>query len=601
MREGNGAVANLDARSEYLRRLDARRTVAERLALTERRIGTARLVVFLAGVAMLWIVLVPHRLPEASLLLPAAVFVGLMLRHERVITSRHGAERSAVFYEAGQRRLDEQWAGNGEAGERFLDAEHPYANDLDLFGRGSLFELLCTARTRAGEETLARWLLQPASPDDSEQRQEAVGELRGRLDLREELALLGVNVRAGLHPEALARWGTTPPILASRDARRAAIALSVATVLALAASLITARSLPLALLLVIQAIFGWSLRARVQRVVRAVALPGEDLALLSGLLARIEREPVRARRLLTLRRSLDTDGVPPSRRIAQLQRLVHLLDARKNQFFAPFAPLLLWTTHCAFAIEAWRSVAGSHLPQWLATVGEFEALAALAGYAYEHPSDPFAEVISHGPLFAAEQLGHPLIPLQRCVRNDVRLDDDLRVLIVSGSNMSGKSTLLRTVGTNAVLALAGAPVRAARLRISPLALGASIRIQDSLQTGSSRFYAEITRLRQLVDIARGSPLLFLLDEILHGTNSHDRRIGAEAVVRSLVELGAIGLVTTHDLALAHIVEALAPHAANVHFEDHLEDGQMRFDYRMRDGVVQKSNALELMRAVGLKV
>jgi DNA mismatch repair ATPase MutS len=177
-----------------------------------------------------------------------------------------------------------------------------------------------------------------------------------------------------------------------------------------------------------------------------------------------------------------------------------------------------------------------------------------------------------------------------------------QALVISGSNMSGKSTLLRTVGTNAVLALAGAPVRAARLALSPLALGATLRVQDSLQDGASRFYAEITRLAQIVGLAAGErPLLFLLDEILAGTNSHDRRIGAEAIVRGLVARGAIGLVTTHDLALAAIADALAPAGENVHFADHLEDGRIAFDYLMHSGVVTKSNALELMRAVGLEV
>jgi DNA mismatch repair ATPase MutS len=166
--------------------------------------------------------------------------------------------------------------------------------------------------------------------------------------------------------------------------------------------------------------------------------------------------------------------------------------------------------------------------------------------------------------------------------------------------MSGKSTLLRTVGVNAVLALAGAPVRASRLTISPLALGATLRIQDSLQAGTSRFYAEIQRFRHIMDLTAGNrPVLFLLDEILHGTNSHDRALGAEAIVRGLLERGAIGLVTTHDLALSAVADGLAPRAANVHFADELKDGQMFFDYRIRAGVVRKSNALELMRAVGL--
>jgi DNA mismatch repair ATPase MutS len=236
-------------------------------------------------------------------------------------------------------------------------------------------------------------------------------------------------------------------------------------------------------------------------------------------------------------------------------------------------------------------------------VGELEALSSLAGHSYERPQDPFPELAEGGACFEGEGLGHPLIPESRNVRTDLRLSDErLRVLIVSGSNMSGKSTLLRTLGTNTVLALAGATVRARRLRLSPLQVGASIRIQDSLQAGASRFYAEITRLRQIVGLtAEPPPVLFLLDEILHGTNSHDRRIGAEGVVRGLIERGAIGLVTTHDLTLARIADELAPQAANVHFEDHLEGGKMSFDYQLRPGIVQRSNALELMRSVGLEV
>jgi len=278
------------------------------------------------------------------------------------------------------------------------------------------------------------------------------------------------------------------------------------------------------------------------------------------------------------------------------------LDARRNELFGALAARVLWGTQLAFAIERWRTMYGPALARWLAAVGEIEALCALAGYAYEHPEDPFPEIVEAGPCFEAEGLGHPLIGAQRCVRNDVRLGADCRVFVVSGSNMSGKSTLLRSVGTAAVLAQAGAPVRARRLRLSPLHVGASIRIVDSLQAGTSHFYAEITRLRQLMDLTgRQPPLLFLLDEILHGTNSHDRGIGAEAVIRGFVARGAIGLVTTHDLALARVAEQLAPRAANVHFEDHLENGQMTFDYRMRPGVVQKSNAVALMRAVGLEV
>lgn len=270
--------------------------------------------------------------------------------------------------------------------------------------------------------------------------------------------------------------------------------------------------------------------------------------------------------------------------------------------FAPIAFILLWDIHFAFALEAWRRNFGGAVPRWIAAVGEMEALCALSGYAYERPADPFAEIQEETPCLIGEGMGHPLLPEDHCVRNDIHLDGELCVLIVSGSNMSGKSTLLRTIGTNAVLALAGAPVRAHRLRISPVSIGASIRVVDSLQTGSSRFYAEITRLSHMMDIAKGpQPLLFLLDELLHGTNSHDRRIGAEAIIKALVDRNAIGLLTTHDLALSQIADIIAPRGENVHFEDRIVDGRIVFDYRLHPGTVQHSNALELMRSVGIQI
>jgi len=259
-------------------------------------------------------------------------------------------------------------------------------------------------------------------------------------------------------------------------------------------------------------------------------------------------------------------------------------------------------TQFAFAIEKWRSSCGPSIGPWLKTVGEFEALCALAGFAYEHPDDPFPEIADGSLVFEAQDLRHPLVPVSQCVPNSVRLEKDLQLMVVSGSNMSGKSTLLRTVGINTVLALAGAPVRARRMRLSPVGIGTTLRIQDSLQAGTSRFYAEIQRIHHIMELTRGRlPVLFLLDEILHGTNSHDRAVGAEAIVKGLIDRGAIGLVTTHDLALAKVADSLSPRAENVHFEDNMVDGKTVFDYRMGPGVVNKSNALALMRAVGLDV
>src|SRR5579862_391835 len=582
----------------YPRKLEERRLVVRRSLQQERRMSLARLAVFISGVGVALIAFDTGGLSAWWIALPVGVFIVLVRVHDRIITRRRRAERGVAFYERGMARLEHRWMGTGNPGERFCDPHHPYAADLDMFGRGSLFELLCTARTQAGESTLAGWLNAPAAPDLVRARQAAVAELRPRLDLREDLALLGEDVRAGLDADTLTAWAAAPRVLETGPWRIAAAALTLLAVAA-AGAWMTAHvgPIPLLVALAAEALLAVVVWTGIAQVIQAAQHPERELELFGQMLRRLEGETWSSPHLTGMHAALATAGEPASQRIAHLHRLIHLLDARKNQLFAPLSALVLWTTQLGLAIEAWRVQTGPAIGRWLAAVGEIEAVNALAGYAYEHPDDPFPELVDDGLRFDAAQLGHPLIPEARCVRNDVQLDAGLRVLLVSGSNMSGKSTLLRSVGTNVVLALAGAPVRVQRLRLSPLAVGASLRTLDSLHDGTSRFYAEITRLRQLMDLTRGPlPLLFLLDEILHGTNSHDRGIGAEAIVRGFVGRGAIGIVTTHDLALTRLAESL-PAAVNTHFEDHLENGTMHFDYRMQPGVVNKSNALALMRAV----
>ena len=591
---------------EYRARLDQRRAALQSHNRLDARYSAARLMVFVAGVvlAVAW-----WRGMAAPwfLALPVVAFAVLMQRHDRMIRARDAATRAIAFYERGLARIEDRWSGTGEPGDRFRDDRHLYANDLDLFGRGSLFELLSLARTRAGEETLASWLKTASPADEIRTRQQAIDELTPALDLREALALAGAEVGASVDSAALVRWAEGAPVLPRQWLRGVAAFLTVNAVATAAFWAVTGNSGPFIALVVAEVLFSVPQRRRIQQALHAAEGPARDLDVLAHVLERLERERFSSARLVALREGLDTAGVPASRAIGTLRWLVELHDWQHNQFFAPLAAALLWGTHLAWAIEQWRRQHGAQVGAWLRTVGEFEALGSLSAYRYEHPDASFPDIVDSTPqdrrgLFEGIGLGHPLIPQTQMVRNDVRLTGDLRLLIVSGSNMSGKSTLLRTVGINAVLALAGAPVCATSLRLSPFVIGATLRIQDSLQEGRSRFYAEITRLRELTDVARGPvPLLFLLDELFHGTNSHDRLIGASGVLRSLLDRGAIGLITTHDLALTAVANELAPRAANVHFEDHFEHGDLHFDYRMKPGPVTRSNALALMRAVGLDV
>ena len=592
-----------DPAEAYRTRLADRRAVHGRLTRADLQFSYLRLGVF--GLAVLIAVAAWQQvLSTWLLLLPAAAFVVLLRRHERVIRQRDEAARAIAFYERGLARIEDRWPGTGEPGDRFRDDEHLYANDLDLFGRGSLFELLSIARTRAGEARLARWLTSPSAPEDIAARQEAVAECAPLLDLREQLSMAGSAVAAGVHENDLIDWAEAPPTLRPAAARWIAVALTTAVVVTGVMWLSGGSEGPLQIALAIQVGFAWPLQRRVEHALHRAAAAARDLDILGHLLEKLEQHQFSTPRLQSLRQAIDAGDGRASSSIRLLSQLVELHDWQHNLIFLVLSLPFLWGTHLAWAMEAWRTRHGRHIRGWLEAVAEVEALSSLSAFKFEHPRDPFPEIVTTDATahFDGRELGHPLLPEARCVRNDVEMNESHRLLVISGSNMSGKSTLLRTVGINAVLALAGAPVRAASLRMSPLQIGATLRIQDSLQEGRSRFYAEITRVRKLADLSRGStPLLFLLDELFHGTNSHDRLIGASGVLRSLLDHGAIGMVTTHDLALTSIARALAPRAVNVHFEDWFEGGEIHFDYRMKPGPVTRSNAIALMRAVGLDV
>jgi hypothetical protein len=613
-----------DPAAVYHDRLVAQRFAHTRLEALNANFAYARLALFALVIATTFIAWRGAIRPWALLPLGAG-FVLLVLRHERVIRSRDAAARAISYYERGLARIEDRWAGTGEPGSRFRDEHHPYAADLDLFGHGSVFELLSTVRTRAGEEELAGWLLSGAKPDVIRARQQAVAELGPAVTLREQMAVDG-GILPIVDSARLRDWADQEPLGRLRLLRLTTYAAATAAVAATVFLVVTGNLLPLAVL------FGLQLAARqvsgncVERVLYVASDKARDLHTLSRLFLHIESAAFSAGRLAKLRGVL-VAPVSASHSIRFLRRLserhawshslplipvglfvygVYGAEWALNLALVVASALLLFSPVLALGVDRWRRVYGGRVGTWLAALAEFEATLALATYHFEHPQDPFPTIEADGPrpnpVFDGKGLGHPLLPSRAMVRNDVRLTASSQLLIVSGSNMSGKSTLLRTVGVNAVLASAGAPVRATSLRISPLSIGATLRIQDSLQDGRSRFFAEITRIRELVDLAAGPvPLLFLLDELLHGTNSHDRLIGASGILRGVIARNAIGLITTHDLALTAIADQLGAHAANVHFEDSFEDGEILFDYRIKLGPVTRSNALALIRAVGLEL
>jgi len=587
---------------EYRKRLKERESRVAHYEKLHIRLGNIRLALALVAAGMAWESIWRHAFSYWWLAVPAVVFASMAVYHSRVLRARAAGQRRAAFYRTGIARIEDRWVGTGQTGERFNDPHHVYAADLDLFGRGSLFELLSIARTRMGEETLAEWLLAPSAVDQISERHSAVRELSEQLDFREHLAILGEDASVGIYPEALLDWAEAPDQLKPAWLQWLAPILVIAGVLGAVIWWYLGIATPFLLIVLIEAILGYLLRKKREEVLHGSEKAFRHLDLFSGILARIEQHTFRASRLQSLQGELSSHQLEGSRAVEGLRTIVDLIDSRDNVIVRILDVPLMYSVQVAFAAERWRRAHGHAVRSWLSVIGEIEALICFATYSYEHPDDPFPDFVQGSACFEAGGIGHPLISAATCIRNDVNLSDGRHVLLVSGSNMSGKSTLLRSVGINAVLAMAGAPVRAHRLRMSPLQVGASIRVNDSLQEGSSRFYAEITRLRKLFDLADRNPaLLFLLDELLQGTNSNDRRIGAEGIVFALLNRGAVGLVSTHDLALADIGGSLNGQLYNVHFQEEFENGRMLFDYKLREGVVTKSNGLALMRSIGLDV
>jgi MutS-like protein len=593
-------AADSTPHKEYSLRLKARELEAARLQRKHLWLGNIRIAVFIAIFIQCWITGKTGSPSLYWLLVPIALFVFLVVAHRRILTALNMAKRAVSVYSRGLARMEDRWAGSGETGEEFKDPLHAYAEDLDILGEGSLFHLLSTARTNMGKQCLARWLLSPADVQKIQERQAAVAELKPRLGFREDLAVSGESDRIAAKPEALIAWAQEESGL--NDGRWWAAGLAVFSIAALVFGFMVMWT-PFIISLLINGIITSRARHRLEKIFAGVGDTHKDLDSLALLLQRIEVEKFHSPMLQQLQARLLTQGQPPSTCIARLDTLADLDDSRHNWFVRIFDIPLLYSMQIAFALERWRRTCGSGIEAWLDVVGEIEALTSIAAYAYEHPLDPFPEFAPSlsETCFQGDALGHPLLPADKCVRNDVRLGGNSQVLLVSGSNMSGKSTYLRVVGINAVLAMMGAPVRATRLRLSHVAVGASMRVSDSLQKGISHFYAEIKRLRQVVDLSSAQPTLFLLDEVLQGTNSHDRRVGTEGVLRTLIRNGAIGLVTTHDLALTSLEQVFPEHVRNAHFQERFEDERLSFDYCLRSGVVTTSNGIELMKSIGLDV
>ena len=579
-------------------------------ALADARSGQSIAVLLVAAAALLFLAMgflavtrrtVPLWYPPLSLPV-AAVSVRKYLRNR---TAALRFSRLAGWYRRGVARLQGTWAGTGVAGDEFSDPNHVFERDLNLFGKGSLFELLCTTRTEMGRRRLAGWLLEAPSLSETLARQEAIRELTTRTSLREEIALLGEFEFEGAKWETFGEWLDAPAAPFRASARLLALVTSISLAVLFLAGF--DKALPwggllpwMAALGGFHALYGLARRAQTKAAIESLRMVGSEIGVFRRGLALLGRQELRSPKLNGLVRRVRHGGAAKS--VRTLERLIRALEQRNKEWFFLPSTALLFATQICMAVEQWRQKHRASMAEWLDAWAEFEALNALAGYAYEHPENTYPQFTEGGARFEGEALGHPLLAENACIRNDVSLDGVTRFYIVSGSNMTGKSTLLRAIGVNAVLALAGAPVRARSLRLSRFSICASISLGDSLLNGKSKFLAEVERLRQTIELASGErPVLFLIDEIFSGTNSRDRTVLAESVARTLTGHGAVGALSTHDLALTGMVERTELRGSNVHMGCRDGGGPLDFDYLLKPGVTEESNALDIARMVGIAV
>ena len=600
-------------RDGYAARAAAHAAERDREQARSRVIARLRLAAFLPAAALL-IWFLSGGAPIAALAASLALFLAfgiLVVRHARV-------EERAAWFDAlhtvnarGLARVERRWDAlpPGHAPDGVDTATHPYALDLDLFGRASLFQWLGPAGTPPGGRTLAGWLLAPAPPETILARQGGVVELAPRVEWREQFAAHGVlagGASAG-DVERFLRWAESGPTFGQRQTgiRLAVFTLTAGIWLLIALQL---AGVVAAGLWVIPLVAGLVLSfATTKPVMDAFDRAGggqRALGRYAALLEHATGTPLAAPWLAAVQQRLSAHGASAPRCMRRLNRILGFSELRTGAALLhfPIQALTLYDFYVLFALDRWRAEAGARVRGWFEALAELDALTALAGVRHDHP-DWCLPTLAASPVYDAAGLGHPLIPGERRVTNDVRLGPPGTLLLVTGSNMSGKSTMLRAVGLSAVLGQAGSVVCASRLDLPPADLQTSIRVQDSLELGLSYFMAALARLKAVVDAAEHRhgerTLLYLLDEILQGTNSAERGIAVQAVAKHLLEAGAIGAMTTHDLNLAH-EEPLRSAAKLVHFTEVIgEDGQMRFDYRLREGLATSRNALRLMQMIGI--
>ncbi len=593
-------------REYYQKRYDRYGKLAKKLAKSADRISNMRLFVFVVGCILGIAFYRMLYLSLGALILAALGFAYLVIRHNRVLRIKGYVLALYTINENSLKRLDGKWTSFPDVGEDFKDENHAYAIDLDIFGRGSLFQWLNSTQTIFGRRRLKEVLTQlPDHPEEIKQRQDAILDLSGKLTWRQRFIAEGmINTSKLTDVEPLLNWADEINEFYCRPIVKVVFRIMPIVTTLLIIFYYISSLVPFywpLLALVVQALILFSFSKERSRALNAVFKYEGSIKVYYRMLRLLENRRFSTDLLNKFQSQLrNKDNMPAFIQVEKLAKIADSIASRGNAIFLIINIITLWDFQCMIALEGWKKRSGPLLHRWLQAIGEVEALISLAVIAHDHPKWALPKIVQGPPFVMVNALGHPLLNTGR-VTNDLKLHSSAGILLITGSNMSGKSTLLRTAGLNLVLAYAGAPVCAEQFSCSLLRIYTCMRVSDNLEKSISSFYAELLRIKMIVEASKDTrPLFFLLDEIFKGTNSQDRHTGAKILIKQLSQKGAVGLVSTHDLELGELEKESGGKVKNYHFREYYQNDQICFDYRLRSGIATTQNALYLIKLVGIE-
>lgn len=568
------------------------------------RISMLRLALFIAGIAGLYFFFNQTTLLITCICLTFLPLFILVKIHNRFFIRKEWLETQARIIQEELQALSGDYS-SFEDGKEYVNPEHPYSFDLDIFGRRSLFQSINRTCTFFGKNRLAKWLQNHLHEKTSiEKRQEMIREISKHTLFREQFRVAGlVHHGQSSDGEKIQAWSQSPAQYLHAGWVKAFIwGVPVINSLLLITSLAGWTSFSwLGLSFGIFLVLSFGI---IKRATYIQETYGKQLKSLNGyarLIALAKAENWKSAGMQELMERFNLNGQSPIQALQQLSKELDRLDLRNNQFlYVLLEGSIFFQLQEIVRIERWKARYGQHISKWLETVGELDALCSLGTFAYNHPQYTYPELTEKPFCFLATQMGHPLMPASQCVKNDATIPSRPFFLIITGANMAGKSTYLRTIGVNYLLACIGAPVCCEKLKLHPNQLITSLRTSDSLSDNESYFFAELKRLKRIIDLLnQGQQLFIILDEILKGTNSMDKQKGSFDLIRQFMQLKANGIIATHDLLLGSLIKQFPEEIRNYCFEADIKENELTFSYKLREGVAQNMNACFLMKKMGI--